>query len=134
MTGSLNAGCEGMRICEVPARERLTNVHFDPRLEFQASISVGIYACPGCHTKAQFTTADFQRHLFLDHSSLPERIERCMSQHRPRDFAKGECFLDFCCKGCGLAVRIVFEPWAFRIGDYGFDARSVVEATIENVR
>jgi hypothetical protein len=134
MSVAMDADCEGIRIREVPARDRLTNVHFDPRLEFQASISVGTYACPSCDSKAQLTTADFQTHLFLDRSSLPERLERCMSRHRPRDAAKGECFLDFCCKGCGLAVRIVFEPWAFRMGDYGFDATSVVEATVENAR
>jgi hypothetical protein len=116
-----------MRITEVEANQRFTNDHFDPRLEFEGAISVGIYTCPHCKTQLHFNTSDFQRHLFSDRSDLPAAVQRYLSQHRPLSAAKGECFLDFQCQGCARAVRVIFEPWEFRMANYGFDVKSVVE-------
>ena len=116
-----------MRISEVQAGQRFTNDHFDPRLEFEGAISVGIYTCPGCRTELHFNTSDFQRHLFSDHSNLPTEIQRFLAEHRPLSASKGECFLDFQCQGCARSVRVIFEPWEFRMGNYGFDVMSVVE-------
>lgn len=118
---------KAMRITEVQAGLRFTNDHFNPRLEFEGAISVGVYTCPRCKAQLHFNTSDFERHLFSEHSNLPTEVQRYLSERRPLSEAKGECFLDFQCQGYARAVRVIFEPWEFRMASYRFDLKSVVE-------
>lgn len=112
---------------EVPVHERMTNHHFDPRIEFEGKISTAYYRCPKCQEEVYFKTSDFQRHLFSEASNLPQAVQNYLKEHRPLSPAEGECFLDFSCPGCDLSVRIIFVPWEFRMACYGFDVKSVIE-------
>lgn len=119
-----------MRHIEVKAQDRLTDDHFDPRLEFEGKISTAYYRCPECEEEVYFKTSDFQRHLFSEASALPKAVQTYLQENRPLSIAKGECFLDFCCLGCELAVRLVYVPWEYQLACYGFDVKSVIEVRI----
>ncbi len=106
---------------------RLSNTEYDPRLQSQGSINVGVYTCPVCSNDIRFKTTDFQRHLGGANSNLGEALSQAITEYRQLDQQKWESFLDFSCATCNLHVRIIYEPFEFAMGAYSFTVTDVVE-------
>ena len=112
---------------EIEPEKRFTNTHFDPRIEFEGQINTSIYKCPKCDTQISFNTNDFQKHAATNFSNLPAKIDSYIYSVRPLDSESWESFLDFSCRGCEMPIRVIFTPWEFAMGCYGFDIASVIE-------
>ena len=108
--------------------ERLDGIVFDPRIEYEREINVGIYTCPHCDGKVRFTTRDFQRHFQSRSSSFMPEDLASFDQFRPLDKKEGEQFLDFYCPGCRSPVRVIYRSSEFAMGSYYFTVVIVIEA------
>ena len=113
----------------IDAKERLSRTAFNPGQAFMDhGFQFGIYTCPHCSEAVRITTRDLQDAMGSSSSNLSEVDASQFSKKRPLDSAKWESFLDFYCPGCSSPVRIVYEPWEFAMGSYGFTVTLVVEA------
>ena len=117
----------------VKPTDRLNRVEFHPGEELENhEIHIGYYRCDRCDESLRLTTQDFQRHFLSKDSNLSAEDQKRFDDYRPLDRQQWEGFLDFYCQGCSGPVRIIFEPWEFRMSSYAFTVRAVVEATPAN--
>lgn len=100
-----------------------------------SDVSIGVgrgknvtdYTCSNCQTTRKIYAREFDNTLFNDDSVLSfEAIEIIDAAHQ-FERSKWEEFLDFHCKDCEMAVRVIYSPNEYRMACHNYLIKSVIE-------
>ncbi len=118
-------GDRALRI--VPASERVDRVSFNPKAEWtEHVIHVGAYSCSQCETEFEFNTNTLERFELANGLQLGEEWKRRCEKIRP--IGPWEWAVDFRCRGCKTAVRIIYgHDGEFAMGSYRYRLLEVLE-------
>jgi DNA-directed RNA polymerase subunit RPC12/RpoP len=95
------------QLVAVAASKRCDQLAFSELTEADHAVDVGVYACPHCKSRIQFSTTALRQFEAARGLALgPAWNERCQA-FRPLEGA--QYAMDFRCRGCDRPIRIVYE-------------------------